>query len=53
MSIVLFAIIGAMINAKTAYWICFSVFCMFKVISVLYKLSEDGQASRRGDNNDR
>ena len=35
MSIVLFAIIGATINAGTAYWICFSVFCVFKAITLI------------------
>lgn len=28
MAIVLFAMIGASIKAKTAYWICFAIFCL-------------------------
>lgn len=32
MSIVLFAIIGAKIQAGTAYWICFGLYCLFNVI---------------------
>lgn len=32
MSIVLFAIIGATIEAGAAYWICFSLFSAFRVI---------------------
>ena len=31
MSIVLFAIIGASIDAGIAYWVCFALFCYFKV----------------------
>lgn len=31
MSIVLFAIIGASINAGPAYWICYGIFCLAKV----------------------
>ena len=33
MSIVLFALIGASINAGVTYWICFSIYCMLKVIN--------------------
>jgi hypothetical protein len=29
MSIVLFALIGAAIDASVAYWICFGVYCAF------------------------
>lgn len=32
MAIVLFALIGAAIEAKTAYWICFGVYCVFHVL---------------------
>lgn len=32
MSIVLFAIIGAHINAGVGYWICYGLFCLFKLI---------------------
>ena len=34
MAIVLFAIIGASINAGTAYWICFAVYCIAFVLKV-------------------
>ena len=37
MSIVLFALIGAAIKAKTAYWICFGVYCAIRV----YKATKD------------
>ena len=32
MGIVLFAIIGAKIGAGTAYWVCFGLYCAFRVI---------------------
>lgn len=35
MLIVLFAIIGASINAGTAYWICYAVYCIGFVVKVL------------------
>lgn len=31
MSIVLFAMIGAMLKAGAAYWIIYGIFCAFKV----------------------
>lgn len=41
MSIILFAIIGAKINAGIAYWIVFGLFCFFKVIyAILGALKE-------------
>ena len=45
--IVLFAIIGATINAGVAYWIFFSVFCLFRLIVIVDKvvkwLEENGE----------
>ena len=41
MSIVLFAIIGATIKAGTAYWICYSAFCFFKFIELIYSLIKE------------
>ena len=35
MSIVLFAMIGAMLDAGVAYWICFGVYCLLWVIEAL------------------
>ena len=35
MSIALFAIIGATIKAGTAYWLCFSGYCVLKVVSFI------------------
>lgn len=32
MSIVLFAIIGATIKAGSGYWICFALYCLFRLI---------------------
>ena len=38
MEIVLFAIIGATINAGAGYWICFTVYCIAWVIGFLLRL---------------
>lgn len=38
MAIVLFAIIGATINAGTAYWICFAIYCVAWVINVFCEI---------------
>lgn len=35
MSIAMFAIIGATINAGVGYWICFSVFCVIKAVKLV------------------
>lgn len=35
MSIVLFALIGAAIKANTAYWICFGLYCAFRLVKVI------------------
>lgn len=35
MDIVLFAIIGANIDAGVAYWICFGVYCFFRTIKAI------------------
>ena len=35
MSIVLFAIIGAQINAGAWYWICFALYCAFTVYNAI------------------
>lgn len=40
MSIVLFAIIGAHINAGAGYWICFGVYCLFRIFKVLCELGK-------------
>lgn len=36
LSIVLFAIIGATINAGVAYWICFGLYCVFRVVKIIF-----------------
>lgn len=41
MSIILFAIIGATIKANAGYWICYGIFCAFKVIRLIIKLCTD------------
>lgn len=41
MSIVLFAIIGATIKAGAGYWICFSVYCMWKAAKVIARFCAD------------
>ena len=38
MSLILFAIIGATINAGTWYWVVFGTMCATKVISLIVKL---------------
>lgn len=38
MAIVLFAILGANANVGPAYWICFGVFCMTKVLKFISAL---------------
>ena len=40
MSIVLYAIIGATINAGTAYWICFGIYSLGWTVRLLDKWSE-------------
>lgn len=40
MSTVLFAIIGATIEAGTAYWICFGGFCAVKLTKAILKAAE-------------
>ena len=35
MSIVLFAIIGATINANSAYWICFAIYCVIWFVKLI------------------
>ena len=41
MSIILFALIGAAIHGGTAYWICFSFYCLFAVVKVIMKVKEE------------
>lgn len=47
MSIVLFALIGAAIEAGVAYWVCFGVYCMFKATITITKffkaVSDEGE----------
>ena len=40
MSIVLFALIGAYMKAGVAYWICFSIHCLIRVILIIAELAE-------------
>ena len=35
MDIVLFAIIGAHLNVGAWYWICYGLFCLFRVINAV------------------
>lgn len=37
MSIVLFAIIGAKLRIGAAYWICFALYCLFRVFNEITK----------------
>ena len=41
MNIVIFAIIGANINASTAYWICFGLLCFFEVANAIIKVVKE------------
>lgn len=43
MSIVLFAIIGATMKAGLGYWICFSFYCLFRVIKLIASLYNNNQ----------
>ena len=45
MSIILFAIIGATIDAGVPYWICFSIYGFWKVTKAIARLL-------RGDNDE-
>ena len=38
MSIILFAMLGAMVHVGPWYWICFGIFCMFKFLKVVLML---------------
>lgn len=40
MSIIMFAIIGTVIEAPIFYWICFGIYTTCKVITVLCKILE-------------
>lgn len=41
MSIIMFALIGAAIQGGTAYWICFSLYCVFAVLKAIMKVREE------------
>ena len=41
MSIVLFAIIGAHINAGIGYWICFGGYCLLKLVRAIITVVTD------------
>ena len=41
MSIVLFAIIGATIDAGVAYWICFGCYCTIKVVNAIIEAKKE------------
>ena len=41
MSIVMFALIGAAIQGGTAYWIVFSLYCLFAVVKAIMKVKEE------------
>lgn len=40
MSIILFAIIGEAINAGIAYWICLTLYSIFRVIKIICEVME-------------
>ena len=41
MSIVLFAILGAKINPGAAYWICFGVYSVCRVIKIILDILKE------------
>lgn len=41
MTIVLFAIIGAQINAGSWYWICYALYCMFSLYIAIKETIEE------------
>lgn len=40
-SMIMFTIIGFIINAPFFYWICFGIYAACKVIKIFYKIWED------------
>ena len=40
MSIILFAMIGATINAGAASWICFGIYSVFRVLTIIERVIE-------------
>lgn len=44
MAITLFAIIGATIHAGAGYWICYGLFCAFKLFGAIRKTIKDMEA---------
>lgn len=40
MSIILFAMIGAAIDANIAYWICFTIYAIFRTLKIFIELCE-------------
>ena len=41
MSIVLFAMIGAVVKAGVAYWICYGIYCTIAVLKMIIELAEN------------
>ena len=41
MPIVLFAIIGAQINAGVGYWVCYGVYCAIQLGKAVYKTTKE------------
>lgn len=42
MAIVLFAIIGATMHAGAAYWVCFGLYCFFRLVKSIAEVLKDG-----------
>lgn len=38
MLIVLLAMIGSAINAGNAYWICFTIYCVMRLITIILEI---------------
>ena len=41
MSVVMFAIIGAIINGGTGYWICFALYCVWWLCTTIYGICKE------------
>lgn len=40
MTIAMFAIIGAMLNMGTGYWVCFGIYCVLSILDFIVKVTK-------------
>lgn len=46
MDMAMYAIIGAKINAPTGYWICFAVYCVFRIVKIIVDVVKEAMKER-------